>query len=369
MRPGQLRDRALGSLRDPVAWTTTLQLVKTVVAAVLAWQLAANVFSLPQPFLAPWAAMLVVHFTVQQSLTRGMQQMISAVVGVVLAWGAWHLLDGLTLVSLTVGLLIAFVFAQIKWVREEGTVAATTVLFVITTGFGDNDTALIGRLIDTAIGLGVGVVINFAAWPPLLDLSAGRAIDSVSRKIGDLLSMMAEECHDECTNEHVEEWIERSRELDEEVDNAWALVRQARESGRLNPRKGARAVRKAENFGDILDRTEQSLSEIRSMARTLGHSVNQTNEWDSTFRERWTTLLRETAWAIKNPDDRRLSEVRTKLARLADDYSDEDLSARHWPEYGGLILNLRNVATEMDHVAASDPVAESSRGPLGAPAL
>jgi hypothetical protein len=146
-------------------------------------------------------------------------------------------------------------------------------------------------------------------------------------------------------------------------------VRQARESGRLNPRRDSAAVREARQLGEILDRTEQSLAEIRSMARTLGHSITDTNEWDDTFRERWTGLLREVAWAIRHPDSRRLGEVRVKLAALAADYSDEDLPARHWPEYGGLILNLRNIATSMDHVAASDPVRESSRGPLTTPAL
>ena len=53
------RVRAL--VRDPVRWTEWLQLVKTVVAAVIAWLLAAHVFGLPQAFLAPWAALLVVH--------------------------------------------------------------------------------------------------------------------------------------------------------------------------------------------------------------------------------------------------------------------------------------------------------------------
>jgi uncharacterized membrane protein YgaE (UPF0421/DUF939 family) len=369
MRPAELRARITSVVRDPVAWTTGLQLVKTVVAAVLAWFLAASVLGLPQPFLAPWSAMLVVHFTVHQSMTRGLQQMVSAVVGVILGWAFWHLLGGLSLVTLGGALLVAMFFAQIRWVKEEGTTAATTALFVLTAGFGDNNTALLGRLADTAVGLGVGFAINLLVWPPLLDHSAARAIHRVRGKVGDLLSVIANECHDECTNEHVEIWIERSRELDEEIDDAWALVRQGRESGRFNLRKGAASVRQSEKFGLMLDRTEQSLSEIRSIARTLGHSVNQTNAWDSDFRERWTALLGETAWAIQNPDGRMLEEVRTKLSILADDYSDEDLSARHWPEYGGLLLNLRNIATEMDEIAETDPVSESSRGPMGSPAL
>jgi hypothetical protein len=38
-----------------------MQIVKSVGAAVAAWGLAVAVFDLPQPFLAPWAALLTVH--------------------------------------------------------------------------------------------------------------------------------------------------------------------------------------------------------------------------------------------------------------------------------------------------------------------
>lgn len=100
------------------------------------------------------------------------------------------------------------------------------------------------------------------------------------------------------------------------------------------------------------------------MARTLGYSITDTHEWDEDFRDRWIGLLAETGWAIQHPDTRRLGEIRVRLRVLASDYSDDQLSARYWPEYGGLILNLRNIATSMDEVADSDPVSASLRGPL-----
>ena len=70
----RLRDAAVDRLRDPVWWTEVLQLVKTAVAAVLAWVLASQVFALPQAFLAPWAALLVVHATVYRTFSRGLRQ-------------------------------------------------------------------------------------------------------------------------------------------------------------------------------------------------------------------------------------------------------------------------------------------------------
>ena len=48
--------------------------------------------------------------------------------------------------------------------------------------------------------------------------------------------------------------------------------------------------------------------------------------------------------------------MRADLTRLAEDLSTEDLSGRHWPEYGALIMNLRNVVTSMDRVAEQNPV-------------
>jgi hypothetical protein len=361
---GRLRD----ALRDPVAWTERIQVAKTVAAAVIAWVVAADVFDLPQPFLAPWAALLVVHATVYRSFWKGAKQISATVLGVILAWAAGNTM-GLDWVSLAVMLLVGLVVGQARWFKEETTTIAATALIVLTTGFSDQDAVLVGRLWDTAIGVGVGLVVNVLVWPPLRDLTAARAVQAVGIRVGVLLAEIAEECDDECTEEHVTEWVRRSQDLDVEVDDAWALVRQARESGRLNPRKASGVVRAHGSFGDILDRTEQALAEIRSMARTFGHSITDSNEWDDEFRERWTELLREVAWAIQHPDSRRLAEIRVKLGVLANDYSDEDLPGLHWPEYGGLILNLRNIATSMDHVAAADPVSESSRGPLGTPAL
>jgi hypothetical protein len=116
-------------------------------------------------------------------------------------------------------------------------------------------------------------------------------------------------------------------------------------------------VSETEQLATSLDCLEQSLSEVRSMARTLAHSVNDLNEWDDQFRRRWTDLLREVGRALQRPSSDGLAQVRTELPVLASDYSDQHLSSLHWPEYGALILSLRNVASAMDRAAVTDPAA------------
>jgi len=353
--------RARRLLRDPVTWTEWIQIVKTVVAAVVAWMLAVQVFDLPQPFLAPWSALLVVHATVYRSFSRGAKQVGATVVGVLLAWATGDLL-GLDAAALAVMLLAGLVIGNLRWLREESTTVGATALVVLTTGFSDQDHILVGRLLDTSIGVAVGLVVNVLVWPPLRDVTAARAIDAIDDRIGNLLQQIGREGDDSCTPEQVEAWIERSQEIDVAIDEAWALVRQAHESGWYNPRRHtSRNPGDSRDFPDLLDRMEQAVAEIRSMARTLGQSISLTNEWDDEFRGRWLALVGEAGQAIANPDSERVAAVRRELSVLASDFSTENLPGLYWTEYGGLILNLRNVVTSMDRVAASQPVTPRGR--------
>ena len=79
------RERVDDRLGDPIWWNDVLQVAKTVLAAVAAWVIAASVLDLPQPFLAPWSALLVVHATVYRTFSKGMQQVAATVVAVLLA--------------------------------------------------------------------------------------------------------------------------------------------------------------------------------------------------------------------------------------------------------------------------------------------
>ncbi len=355
----QVRKGLSERLRDPVTWTEVIQVVKTVVAAVVAWVLAVRVFHLPQPFLAPWAALLVVHATVYRTFARGAQQVAATVGGVLLAWVIGNAF-GLSPTALAVMLLLSFALGYLPGLRAEATTVAATALIVLTTGFSDESNILLARLFDTAIGIGVGFVVNLLVWPPLQDLSAVRAVDAIDDEVGRLLQDLADELEDECADEDVRRWVERTQEIDECIDEAWALLRQARESAWYNPRPRSRALTKTDHLGELLERLEQSVSEVRSMVRTLDHSITDLTEWEPEFRRRWIALVRKAGHAIANPDSNEVRAVRTELAELTSDLSTENLSALHWSEYGGLVLNLRNIVTSMDRFAEATPISAPS---------
>ena len=343
-------------LRDPVWWTNALQIVKTVVAAVVAWVLAVHVFDIEQAFLAPWAALLTVHATVYRTLTRGLQSVGAAVVGVLLAFAVGSVL-GVNVATLAVTLVLGFVIGSLPVFRDEGVAVATTALIVLTTGYSTSSGTLAERLVDTSIGIAIGILVNLVVFPPLNDRAAARQVDQIDDKAGELLRDMAAGLAEGCDAEEAEDWVARSRDLDEDIEHAWRAVDEASESTRLNLRSRLRGrAGKPATFGEVLRRLEQSVAEIRSMARTLSISIATSDAWDPVFKDRWLVLLRRAAAAVIDAGDDDLRAVRTDLDQLCRELSRRDLAALHWPVYGALLVNLRNIVEAMADVAAANPV-------------
>jgi uncharacterized membrane protein YgaE (UPF0421/DUF939 family) len=349
-------------LTDPILWTDVLQLVKTAAAAVIAWIVAVEVLSLPQSFLAPWAALLTVHATVYRTLARGLQQAAAAVAGVLLAFAVGAAGLGVGWLSLGIVVLVGLVIGLARPLRAESTTAAATALVVLLTGYGDDGTMLLARLGDTFVGIAVGLLVNLAVWPPLRDRRAARRIDDLDDRLGALLTDMAAElagAPDE--DPEPRPWVERTRELDHRIDAAWSDVESARESGRLNLRsQTARRMRDARDLHEILLNLEQAVAETRSMARTLGRAGAPAG-WASPFRDPWLGLLKGTADALSAADAAALGRVEAELESLGGTLSSAEDGHVPRPSQGALIVNLHHIVDAMRPVAAVQPVRVRTR--------
>lgn len=348
-------------LRDPVTWTDGLQIVKAVAAAVTAWLIALRLFGSEQAFLAPWSAVLTVHATVYRTLSRGVQQVAAAVVGVLISFAVASLF-GMNAVTLALVLLLALTLGGLGAFRAEGLTITTTALIVVTTGSATSESLLWLRLLDTAIGIAVGIVVNLLVFPPLNDRSAARQVDVIDDRIGELLRDIASALARGCSVGESTEWVDRTRGLDHAIDHAWAVVSQARESGLLNLRR--RAVLQGgacDGYGDVLRRLEQAVAESRSMARSLAKSLDSSAGWDAGFRDGWITLLADTGEAVILADAREIRDIRARVDELGRDLSHDDLQRKHWPTYGALLVNLRNILEALDEVAAAQPVTTARR--------
>ena len=349
----KLREQIDSRLGDPIWWNDVLQLVKTVLAAVTAWVIASSVLDLPQPFLAPWAALLVVHATVYRTFSKGTQQVAATVIAVLLATAVGEAL-GLTTEAIALLLVVALVLGSVPWVGAEATTIATTGLVVLTTGF-DHDVMLISRLYDTAIGVGVGLLVNVIVWPPLRRHTAAQALDRIDDGIGELLVDMATGLRDAVPDEEVATWLDRTRDLDEDLDQAWALVRQSQESARMNPRRSAKSMKDPQQWLGLLRRMEQAVAETRSLAHTLGSQQAHRETWGEAFAVPWISMLGDAGRAAGGADPAALVDVRRRLEAFSEELRSTDRSPE-WPIYGALIINLRNIVDAMDVVAEANPI-------------
>ena len=340
--------------QDPVFWSEFVQLAKTVLAGVIAWVIVSEVLDLPQSFLAPWAALLVVHSTVYRTFAQGARQVGAAVVGVVLAWAVGNSL-GVDTLSVAVLLLVGLVLGSATWFRGEATTVAATGLIVLTTGFAGDDDVLLSRLADTGIGIAVGLAVNFAVWPPLRRRTAIAAMDALDDRVGELLQDIAAGLGAGAGTEDLDGWVERTRELDDDVDHAWALVRQATESARLNPRRSAGPLRDPDEWVALLERLEQAVAEIRSMLRTLSRRSDILSSWEPPFRDGYLEVMQLAGHAISEADPGPIRDCVERLDQLVGALDAEEATPL-WPVYGSLLVNLRNTLDAMDEVAAANPL-------------
>jgi hypothetical protein len=362
-------------LRDPVVQADLMIAVKAAGAATGAWLLAVHVFDVAQPFLAPWSALLTVHATVYRSISRGAQQVAATVLGVFLSYFLAELL-GINAVTLAAALLVALLLARVGVLRDEGVTVATTALFVLTTGYGQQENMLGDRIAATALGIAVGVLVNLLVFPPLDSRSAAQHVDHIDRRLGDLLTRMAESIR-VCGKDETSAWLQETREIDRELDHAWELVGLARESVRLNPRTRIRRARPGRagvrpgaggrtghggaesgaglSYEEVLLRLEDGVAEARSLARTIRESTAAAHEWDPRFREPWLELLAETGAGVRSPE-KSVEPLHDRVEALTRELSGSDLPDLRWPVYGALLTNVHNIIDVVDDVASALPV-------------
>ncbi len=357
VRRPDLRETAR-SLRRAEVRTDLVQVLKTVVAAVGAWGVAALWLGLDQPFLAPWAALLTVHATVVRTFWRGAQSVLATFLGLVLSFLAVLVL-GYGLLTLTAALLVGLLLARLGGLRTEGLTVATTALFVLTAGYGQQELLLAQRFLDTLIGVGAGLLVNVLVVPPLDDRLAEKQLDRVTARLGALLQRMAEDLSAPASEENAEEWMEETRVIDAGLDRAEELLRFTWESQRWNLRRNRSASASDPEVDQAaLHRLEDAVSQARVIARVVGRSVTTAEEWDPRFRDPWLELLDEVGRRVAAADID-LHGLRERIVCVMDDLSSEDLPSLRWPVYGTLLYALLTV---VDVVADVDTAIQRSPG-------
>ncbi|MFK0248374.1 aromatic acid exporter family protein [Amycolatopsis azurea] len=163
-----------------------VQTTKAAAAAVIAWIVATSVLQLPQPFLAPYAAVFLVQATVYRSL-RGWAQQVGAVgVGVLLAAGAGQIVPSVTA---ALGLVVfgGLLIGSWRGFGDSGVWVGITGMLLISYGNATDPTLLADRLLETALGAAIGAVLNAVVLPPLHGERLRAATSRLASAIADVL--------------------------------------------------------------------------------------------------------------------------------------------------------------------------------------
>ncbi|MPY86274.1 MAG: hypothetical protein GEV00_24345, partial [Actinophytocola sp.] len=136
-----------------------VQAAKAGLAAVAAWLLARHALSLPQPFLAPYAAVFLVESTVYRSVWLSVQQVGAVAIGVALAGLAAVTIPS-TSVAIGVVTAIGLVIGRWRGFGSSGIWIGITALFVLTYGTASDPMSLLYRLVEIALGAALGLVVN-----------------------------------------------------------------------------------------------------------------------------------------------------------------------------------------------------------------
>ena len=258
--------RPIASLRAS-SRSPLLQVVKTSLAAIVAWLVCAALLHQPLPIFAAIAALLVVAPSVNQSLAKGVERSVGVIVGVLLAYAAGDLFGHSTWVVLgiiVVSLLLAWVLRLSPGSANQIPISAMLVLALglQTPGYA------VDRIVETVIGALIGLAVNVLVVPPVLFGPAHDAVTRLASEISGTLGDLAHVLRIPSDSRGVEAVLERARTLRGLRDEAAAALASADESLTLNPR-GGRHRRQLARDRAFLDTLTVLATRVPGMARAV----------------------------------------------------------------------------------------------------
>ncbi len=200
-------------------------------------------------YYAPLGALLGVAPTVVSSVRTSIELIAGIGIGLGIGWALvasgtpWYVRAPL---AAGVGMLIA----GVRRLGEGRVYVPIAAVFVVIIGAGDPDSYVAGYIAQFGIGLGIGTLVNLVFIPPLM-------YGYARSRIADLKSDFASAIEDLATVLSTEwppdraDWLDEARRRQRSVDEAEELVREAKESGRGNPRAMWRRYDASSDDADI----------------------------------------------------------------------------------------------------------------------
>jgi hypothetical protein len=239
--------------------------LRTVLACMLSFALAEALHTSDSPVLAPLTALLVVQVTMSETVSMGLERIVSVVAGVLFAI-LFAGVTGLTWWSL--GLLVGACLVVGRLLRLGPHLPEVAISAMLVLAVGGEQSAALGRVVETLVGAAIGVLVNLLMAPPVFVQPASEAIAELAGKLATLCRDLAGAVEGNWSARTAEDFLNAARELGAEVARADRQLCRAEESARLNPR--GRLARDAEpRLRTMLNALERIQVGLRNLARAL----------------------------------------------------------------------------------------------------
>ncbi len=260
---GSWRNRSVGEVLE-IDREVLIQAAKISVSAGLSWALAAWLLDSPAPIWAPLTASLIAVLTIKASIRDAAEKVLGVVVGILVAIWLGGLI-GLHAWSIAVIVGIGFLVGK---VLRLGPGAAAQIpingLFVLALG----SSQLEQRFLDTLIGAGVAVLVNFVVIPPNHVAAATRSVTILADSVVDVLSTIATSIARPWPSGQAAGWLRAAREQGRHAASAESDVERAGQSLSLHPNRAT--------WAPALDRLRQAnetLQIVELQNRTIARTV------------------------------------------------------------------------------------------------
>ncbi|GAB3606494.1 aromatic acid exporter family protein [Conyzicola nivalis] len=331
--------------------TPLLQVVKTAVAASLAWIVCLLVLPGDLPIFGTIAAILVVQPSINQSFSKALERTVGVIAGVVIASLAaafFGVESWLILASILVSLLLGWAFRLSQSTTAQIPISA---LLVLTIGAATPGYA-VERVIETVLGAAIAVVVNVIVVPPVRLRPAQDAIAALGAEVANSLDDLARLIREPSTAKQRMSALVTARLLRPMELKAVAAVTGAEESLRFNPRRSVHRSTLATDH-QLLDTLHVLVLRVPGMIRALDDRYDETIHTEPTAAGLSTEVARAAhdlrlVMQQAEPEEAATDEVPT----LTEPFTVLAPSAAHWILIGSLLEDLRRVREVI--VEASD---------------
>jgi hypothetical protein len=176
----------------------------------------------------------------------------------------WWSLGGIIAVSILLGQVL----------RLGAHLLEVPISAMLVLAAGGAGVAATDRVVETAVGAALGLLINVVVPPSTRTRSAGEAVERYARTLAELLQRAADTLADgPPSREQASQWLDEARRIGADTIGVDRVLTEARESRRLNPR-AAGTTDPVPDLRGGLDALEHSAVALRAVFRSIAEGAS-----------------------------------------------------------------------------------------------